>query len=177
MLRLVVVSAWLWFVPSAASADAIGPPPSDCPDGSEGRSCHGNAYCAVDGCISPAECAFGDGCVVRELCIETVPCFGGAGGTMVTTVTSTGCAGCAGRCESHFVCAGDGAVDAGPPRIDAGRRDAGRPLDGGRLDGGSGGRGHVMYCGCGVPSRRATTPGVLLALGAALAAVLAARRR
>ena len=156
--------------------------PPDCPDGSEGRVCHGAEFCAVDGCISSSECADGDGCVIRELCIETVRCFGGGGGggTTMTTVTGADCAGCAGRCESHFVCAGGTPrldagrprVDAGRPPVDAGRRDAGRPLDGG-----PGGREHVTYCGCSVPSRSAAVPHGWLALGAALALALGARRR
>lgn len=163
MLRLALVAV-LAVVPSIASADVVGMPPPSCPDGSEGRVCHGNAYCAVDGCVTGSECESGDACVIRELCIETEMCFGLGGGTNVATVTAAGCGGCRGRCESHFVCAGGATpVDAGPPRVDAGRRDAGG------VDAGSGGRQHVMYCGCSVPGRA----GGPSALGAIVAAALA----
>lgn len=156
-----------------ARADAIGPPPTDCPEGARGASCHGAEYCAVDSCIGPRDCAPGQRCVARELCVDTVRCFGLGGGTSTTRVIADGCAGCGARCESQFVCVGD-AIDAG--RRDAGVLDAGAADAGGMDAGTEGDPGHSRYCGCAVPSRGAALPSGCIGLGAALALALVRRR-
>lgn len=155
-----------------ARADAIGPPPTDCPDGARGAACHGAEYCGIDSCIGPRDCALGQRCVARELCVDTVMCLGRGGGASTTRVLADGCAGCAARCESLFVCVGD-AIDAG--RGDTGTLDAGS--DAGRMDAGGGDDpGHSQYCGCAVPSRGAPPPSGWIGLGALLSVTLLRRR-
>ncbi len=150
-----------------ARADAVGPPPTDCPDGSRGEVCHGAEYCGLAGCIGSRDCAPGERCAVRELCVGPRMCFGRGGGVTVTEVRSDSCAGCTGRCESQFVCVGD-AIDAGRPDaggIDGGARDAGTdddPL-------------HSRYCGCAVPTRHAA-PTSAIAASAWIALALLGRR-
>ena len=162
---------------TTARADAVGPPPADCPEGSRGESCHGSEYCAVASCIGPRDCAFGERCAARELCLGTVMCFGRGTGTTATEVIADGCAGCAGRCENQFVCVGD-ALDAGAR--DAGRRDAGALDTGGRdpMDAGTGDDPrHSRYCGCAVPSRTEGVPMTWLGLGALLGIARVRRRQ
>lgn len=158
-----------------ARADAIGPPPDDCVEGSAGESCHGGAYCRARGCTGPSDCMIGERCASRELCAlsfdcywDVVPAISGRCGP------ATECAA-GSTCTSLFVCVPAAPLlDAGRP--DAGRRDAGERVDapapGG--DAGPGERFRTSYCGCSVPSRARTPAAVVLV---ALAALVALGRR
>jgi MYXO-CTERM domain-containing protein len=61
----------------AAMADAVGPPPSNCPDGTMGNSCHGGVYCQPDTCTKDSDCATGQTCASRSFCVAQVSCFNG----------------------------------------------------------------------------------------------------
>lgn len=63
---------------NAARADAIGPPPSECPPGSSPSSNHLGPYCALrETCVDPGGvCPGGGSCAVIQQCIITTPCLG-----------------------------------------------------------------------------------------------------
>ena len=158
-----------------ARADAIGPPPDDCPRFSIPSACHGPPFCRLDACMGSIDCDPGEDCILRELCMGTSTCGGLGGSSTVATVLGDNCTGCAGLCQSQFVCSTTGR-DVGPRdagRLDAGR-DAGR-LDAGRLDAGPDGPRHARYCSCAVPSAHGSTPAWVV--GAALLALIGAGRR
>jgi hypothetical protein len=172
-LSAVLLTALLFVLDAeTARADAVGPPPADCPEGSRGEVCHGAEYCGIASCIGPRDCAVGERCAARELCLGTRMCFDrGGGATSVTDVVAGTCSGCAGRCESQFVCVGD-AIDAG--RRDAGGFDAGTTsaMDAGADDDSM----HSRYCGCSVPSRANAIPSGAIALLASLLLTIGRRR-
>ena len=60
-----------------ARADAVGPPPADCPAGSFGDSCHGGPFCRPSTCESDAACAGGEICQEVKVCVGGVQCGGG----------------------------------------------------------------------------------------------------
>ncbi len=62
---------------AAARADAIGPPPTDCPDGTMGDSCHGGQFCHPVTCMTDSDCTAGQTCQVRPFCIVQINCAGG----------------------------------------------------------------------------------------------------
>ncbi|MDI1477416.1 hypothetical protein [Polyangium sp. y55x31] len=59
-----------------ARADVVGPPPDECPAGTEGASCHGGPYCRPIECTSDAECGRGETCKDTPLCVSTINCAG-----------------------------------------------------------------------------------------------------
>ncbi|MDC3954948.1 hypothetical protein [Polyangium jinanense] len=59
-----------------ARADVVGPPPDECPEGTEGGSCHGGPYCRPIECTSDAECGNGETCKDQPLCVSTISCVG-----------------------------------------------------------------------------------------------------
>jgi hypothetical protein len=64
-----------------ARADAIGPPPEDCPSGSKGTSSHAGNWCAPLPCTDGV-CGEGTTCETTGLCIlreENRPCGGRPG--------------------------------------------------------------------------------------------------
>lgn len=154
-MRPTLIAFLVLLVPTLASADVVGPDPTDCPVGSQGTSCHGMEYCRPRTCAATTDCAAGEVCQSRDLCITSGSCGGGfidpdAGPPPPVPVVTASCSGsCAeGTCEPTMVCVPEGS----PP-----------PTGGG--DG----------CGC-----RVTGPGSpLLGLGALalLGALLVARRR
>lgn len=169
-LLLRLASVLVVFGPSLAYADAIEPPPTDCPVGSEGDSSHCGAGCRPRGCVSVGDCRIGETCAARDLCIRSTPC----GGDVESACGSAPCASGV-MCTSVFVCA------PGTTPADAGRRDAGGPpaIDSGTppgTDAGSGERYTTSYCGCAVP-RHAPVPRWTLAVSAALLVVVLGRRR
>lgn len=101
-------------VPTLASADVVGPDPTDCPTGSRGTSCHGMEYCAPRTCTGAADCSAGEICQARDLCISSGTCGGlrppDAGPPAPVSVVTATCSGsCAeGACESRMVCVPDG---------------------------------------------------------------------
>ena len=78
---------------SAARADAVPPPPRNCPDGSVGETGHFGPYCRPLSCANDGECAvYGPGftCQPTSLCIEIVEYTDWNGQTyQVETVTGT----------------------------------------------------------------------------------------
>ncbi|MDI3282700.1 hypothetical protein [Polyangium sp. 15x6] len=61
---------------TSARADVVGPPPDDCPEGTEGATCHGGPYCSPIECTSDAECGNGETCKAQPLCVSTIGCAG-----------------------------------------------------------------------------------------------------
>lgn len=59
-----------------ARADVVGPPPAECPAGTEGASCHGGPYCRPVGCAGGVECASGETCREVPFCVATILCAG-----------------------------------------------------------------------------------------------------
>ena len=68
------LSALVFVTP--ARADVVGPPPDDCPEGTEGATCHGGPYCSPVECTSDAECGNGETCKDKPLCVSTISCAG-----------------------------------------------------------------------------------------------------
>jgi hypothetical protein len=127
---LLLLAAFGLSVVSTAStlalADALGPPPTGCPDGTIGDSCHGGQYCRAVTCNSTADCDAGQSCVPRGYCMTPVTCGGAIrlpdGGPVTTTVPSAGpvCTGatdCTGgaTCTTQNVCASNGSGPGGLP--------------------------------------------------------------
>lgn len=154
MTRALLTTLFALSVPALASADVVGPDPTDCPLGTRGTSCHGMEYCQPQPCTTGATCGAGEICQSRNLCMSSGSCGGGwmdpdsAPPPPVPVVTATCSGACAeGVCEATMVCVPDGT----PP--------------------GSGGAG----CGC-----RVSGPGTpRLGLGALglLVLIVVARRR
>ena len=73
----VVASLLVTVLHRDARADAVGPPPADCPAGSFGDSCHGGPFCRPSTCESDAACAGGETCQEVKVCVGGVQCGGG----------------------------------------------------------------------------------------------------
>ncbi len=78
--RWVIVAAlvgttFLWT--THVSADAVGPPPSSCPDGSRGESCHGGDFCSPERCSDEIDCDGDEYCDTVRLCIDRIDCASG----------------------------------------------------------------------------------------------------
>lgn len=71
----LVVTTIVWS--GEARADAIGPGPAECPDGSTPDACHGAEYCDPVTCTSDASCTGGKICKPVSVCIRPDACFGG----------------------------------------------------------------------------------------------------
>ena len=117
-----VLGAALLAAPAAARADAIGPPPQDCPAGTVGESCHGGPFCDPEECTGDSTCKDGKTCQAVKYCTRQLDCAGGWGkGPYYRTevkglcgINSTCASG--GTCTSLKVClsgavAGDGGAD------------------------------------------------------------------
>lgn len=80
LLSSVFVTALLFLLgaPTSSHADAVMPPPENCPDGSRGASGHGGPHCRPLDCASTADCREGT-CEMAELCIEKMQQGGGWG--------------------------------------------------------------------------------------------------
>lgn len=72
----LAVSFALALSPTVARADVVSPPPTDCPDGTKGQSCHGGSFCQADTCTTDADCGSGKVCQARSLCAGTIGCGG-----------------------------------------------------------------------------------------------------
>lgn len=61
--------------PRAARADAVMPPPKDCPTGARGQTSHNGPWCAPTTCAADKDCPSGEICREQALCVstETVP--------------------------------------------------------------------------------------------------------
>lgn len=172
----VALLAVLLAVPAAGRADAIGPPPTDCPAGSTAVDfCHGPATCRTATCEDDADCGSGMTCSEQALCTREHCCSGrccaidcGEPPTTYTHVEgpcSAGdtCDAVGTTCNKIKVCvpassdagtatdAGGGDMDAGGDDTDAG----GGGTDAGGTDGGEGG----MDAGDGVDAGGGTDAG------------------
>ncbi|MCA9605903.1 MAG: hypothetical protein KC619_09935 [Myxococcales bacterium] len=137
---------------STALADAVGPPPSSCPEGATAVSfCHGPATCEIDECSGDADCASGQVCRPRDLCVVEHCCSGmccaidcGSPPTTYDHVSGACAAGrtCSGfgeTCETRRVCVAGVATDAGVDGGTDGGAEADAGSDGGAdLDAGEG---------------------------------------
>ncbi len=93
-----------------AWADALSPPPDDCPVGTQGEICHGPSHCRARACTDDSGCGGGMTCEERALCVDSINCGGGWGPpSMVETITDS-CSGSAtcerGECRTLRVCVG-----------------------------------------------------------------------
>jgi MYXO-CTERM domain-containing protein len=79
MIRFVArvgVSIAILLSASVAAADAVAPPPTDCPNGTHGESSHTGPYCAPQTCSSDADCSGGQTCRELAMCIAQQACGG-----------------------------------------------------------------------------------------------------
>jgi MYXO-CTERM domain-containing protein len=108
-LCAIAFSCAVSLLPVAARADAIGPPPTDCPPGSTPESSHAGSYCAPAVC--DPSCPAGESCAPVRLCVvrDTYRSRGGNDHMFVAVAgacdTSGSCA--KGTCETLQVCAKD----------------------------------------------------------------------
>ena len=96
-------------------ADAIEPPPKDCPSGTEGSSCHGGPFCDPQTCVNDSKCKNGNTCQDVQYCVKQINCAGGWGGNPSYRDAVKGLCGannkCAsGSCQALRVCAPPGGV-------------------------------------------------------------------
>ena len=102
-------------LPTAAFADAIGPPPEECPPGSVGQSSHEGQWCEPATCILDTSCDKGAKCRPGVgLCVthEVVPCGGLYPVEMEPCTTTID--------EAHRPCASD--ADCGQGTCEVARR-------------------------------------------------------
>ena len=59
-------------LPAAAWGDAVGMPPTDCPDGTHGEASHCGEHCDATPCSSDRDCDEGESCAFRDLCVEEI---------------------------------------------------------------------------------------------------------
>lgn len=165
-LPLFLASAVFLFA-SLASADAVPPPPSSCPDGSQGATCHGGPHCAPRKCNTDADCKTGEACEDHKLCNDEINCAGGwhppdAGPTHTPNITgncdTSGCAKA--QCVSYKVCF---------PKT------SGSSSSGGTSSSSSSGGGGI--CSYGPSHGDAPAPSSLAALAACLGLAALRRRR
>jgi hypothetical protein len=136
---LTVLGALLAVTP--ARADVVPPPPEDCPDGSDGATCHWGGFCAARTCSEADPCEAGMTCRELALCIETVDCGGwGHHPTDIVRASCEGGVGCRqGACQNVRVCSETTPPEDGGPG-DTGPGDTG-PGDTGPGDTGPGDTG------------------------------------
>jgi MYXO-CTERM domain-containing protein len=139
-------------VPVSAGADAIGPPPDRCPEGSAAEFCHGPPTCRVSECMSNTDCMPGQECQPRRICVEDHAC----GGRLMTPIYPHAFGPCMGdRCAEGTCRDFRACVPAGSTPPDAGPRDGGSNVDaGGSRDSGTPG------VDSGTPGVDSGTPGV-----------------
>ena len=135
-MRRLAFAFMLLLCPLPAAADAVGPPPSSCPEGSAAVDfCHGPATCSSLDCETDGDFGAGEICAdrplcVREHCCSGRCCAGGCGGEPTIYTHVTGPCGSGGTCDAfdttcamRKVCVTPTAMDAGPPDEDAGPTD------------------------------------------------------
>ena len=154
---------------ATASADAIGPPPVECPPGSRGHSSHCGEWCAPSTCKEVADCPK-DGtysCQSRGVCVEEddSPCSDRAGNARESRrVARNPCesdADCIrpARCETAMRCVRE--AKAAPPPAPAPSSSA---------------EPESRSCSCSLPGAGSSHAEALAAL-AALGALALSRRR
>jgi MYXO-CTERM domain-containing protein len=93
--------------PAGGRADVVAPPPTDCPAGSEGGSCHGGTFCSPVRCTDSTACPNGTSCQQANLCIAQFTCWGKGGPSTPMDDVKGSCAtgSCAaGTCQSISAC-------------------------------------------------------------------------
>jgi len=85
---------------SHAGADAVGPPPKECPDGTKGESCHGGPYCDPNECTDSSKCGAGQTCAPVQYCTKQINCAGGWGKGPYYHTDVKGLCGSDGKCSS-----------------------------------------------------------------------------
>ena len=68
LVMLVALGA-VFIMTVPAEADVVGPPPTNCPDGTEPMSSHQGAYCHPMRCSTNADCDRGGVCAETSLCL------------------------------------------------------------------------------------------------------------
>lgn len=107
LAAFALAAAALAAAPTAALADVVGMPPTDCPAGTRGSSSHCGEYCYAPRCSDDLDCEEGETCEVRELCVVTLRCESSGGPYSQEAVEGTceGGGACSdGSCESVRVC-------------------------------------------------------------------------
>ena len=97
-------------VPAVATADAIGPPPDSCPNGSVGVGSHCGAVCLPRSCGAADDepCEAGEVCREVRACIDTRSCAGAVSPAYLVDVMTARCDASercdTGTCEAVHVC-------------------------------------------------------------------------
>ncbi|MBI4699786.1 MAG: hypothetical protein HY744_01245 [Deltaproteobacteria bacterium] len=179
---LLVLGALL--CPATARADALPPPPENCPPGSTGQTGHCGVYCAPRVCSDVSQCQPGEVCQEQPLCIGQLqgPCGNvppDAAPEYIDTVEGY-ChaqAPCVkGQCQKRKVCSPPPDAGTGGGSADAGSAGAG-PHGGGAGGAAPGTAGPTVVdqgCGCTLPGAPLAARAGLLVFAAAIA--LGARR-
>ena len=149
-MRLVAAGAALLslsLVPATAGADAVPPPPTNCPDGTTGMTCHGGQYCQPSPCKSNADCSGGQVCLPRAFCLGHVTCGGGIfppDGSPSTVAEPAAGAACASSadCDGGAMCATQSLC------VSPGSSGSSGGSSGGSGGGSSGGPTVVQGCSC-----------------------------
>ncbi|MDC0741386.1 hypothetical protein [Polyangium mundeleinium] len=177
---LLFASAVLFAAPPAL-ADVVDLPPTNCPDGSEGATCHGGPHCAPRDCMTDADCKGGATCADRSFCMQEINCVGGwlnpdAALPPLTPIVVEPCdaaGACAtGTCKSIKVCVDGAQAGSGSGGNGAGGAGAGDGAGGGE----DGGDLVVKSCSCTAVGDHAA-PWLGLAMVAVGTGIAAARRR
>lgn len=170
---MTLVLVWL-LAPGVAWADALSPPPMECPDGSRPRHCHGPSTCQIAACSRDGDCRSGQVCRTRSLCVRSHNCGGWNQVPVIMHVV--------GPCNDKGECEGTGGalckglqVCVPGSRADAGRADAGRAGPG-RGDGAEKPSRPNGTCGCHLAQQR-RAPAALLVFTIALLLFVWVRRR
>ena len=155
---------------SAARADVVEPPPTDCIAGSRGFTCHGGVGCEPVHCMLDSDCAAGERCELRSLCVGSFDCFWSGPQPIVTGPCESEPCVAGSMCVNTRYCVRGSAPDSGPPPVDAATTpvDAATPIDafvavdsGSTGDAGDGRMLTLGGCGCGVAARGGH-PGLLV---------------
>ena len=149
-MNRALLFALVSLLPLPVAADAVGPPPDMCPEGSTAVDfCHGPATCRSLGCETDGDCDAGQICADRPLCTREHCCSGrccaGGCGSEPTTYThvegpcgpGNSCTGFDTTCNMVKVCVTpEPGMDAGPPASDAGSVDDSgvTPMDAGEAE-------------------------------------------
>jgi hypothetical protein len=181
----------LCLAPTLARADAVRPPPRNCPAGSHGETGHAGPYCTPSACLTDAECVGypGQVCSDAPLCVKSVSYTDWSGQTytrleVVGPCASDGsCADPASKCDMTKKCTPPSTTttSTGPSgSTGAGASSTSSGAQSGAGGAGTGGEGtgadedrRIDGCGCGIP---ASAPGAASWAMMALAVAAAVRR-
>lgn len=121
-VALVMFTLALAATSGTASADAVGPPPDDCPPGAQGVTGHAGQWCVAATCNTDADCTGGDSlralmgrgggatvCREVDLCLTTSTYHAGGRGAYVNgpdapPLTRVIASACTPSCDAPGVC-------------------------------------------------------------------------